>query len=189
MQTGQALGHLLHRHRQPRRPGRVLAPDAPVAGPCWPSACACGWTTPRPWPGWPLTAHQEPGTRSAALGQCQPKPAPCKRSPRRVDRGLWLHTPEAFVAHGVSHPTRNNLGLDQPRIPERRRLGAPHARLPSPVMSGPAKGWTKTLLSTPASRQTRAACYAKPICWQGNNALTAWHGVSNMPPTCPRTAC
>jgi len=139
-------------------------------------ASALGWMAPA------AARGEEPGIEIRPWAQASEATVLAALPPANV----WIEAfgceiPEAFVARGVAKHKRQPAWINLEYLSAEDWVARMHG-LPSPVMSGPAKGWSKRFF-TLASRPTPAACCAKPTCWPGNKALTARPGANNTPLT------
>lgn len=98
---------------------------------------------------------------------------------------VWIEAfgcelPEPFVAHGVAQTGDGvpPLWVNLEYLSAEDWVPRLHG-LPSPVMHGPARGWTKRFVY-PGFTPTPAACCVKPICCSANRCLTE-------PPGAPST--
>ena len=98
-------------------------------------ASALAWMAP--------TAHQAPGIEVRSWAEA------CQAStlPNLLSAAVWIEAfgceiPEAFVAHGVATRAQPPAWINLEYLSAEDWVPRMHG-LPSPVMSGPAKGWTK----------------------------------------------
>ncbi len=99
-------------------------------------ASALAWMAP--------TAHQEPGIEVRPWADASQASALQSLPPADV----WVEAfgcdiPEAFVAHGVATHAQQPTWINLEYLSAEDWVPRMH-QLPSPIMSGPAKGWTKT---------------------------------------------
>ena len=99
-------------------------------------ASALAWMAP--------TAHQEPGIEVRPWADASQASTLQALPPADV----WVEAfgcdiPEAFVAHGVATRAQQPKWINLEYLSAEDWVPRMH-QLPSPIMSGPAKGWTKT---------------------------------------------
>ena len=98
-------------------------------------ASALSWMAP--------TAAQEPGIEVKAWAQASNAATLVALPPADVwVEAFGCEIPEAFVAHAVASRSRQPAWINLESLSAEDWVPRMHA-LPSPVMSGPAKGWTK----------------------------------------------
>ena len=98
-------------------------------------ASALAWMAP--------TAHQEPGIEVRPWAEA----SQASTLPKLPPADVWIEAfgceiPEAFVAHGVATRAQQPAWINLEYLSAESWVPRMHG-LPSPVMSGPAKGWTK----------------------------------------------
>ncbi len=99
-------------------------------------ASALAWMAP--------TAHQEPGIEVRPWADASQASALQALPPADVwVEAFGCHIPEAFVAHGVATHAQQPTWINLEYLSAEDWVPRMH-QLPSPIMSGPAKGWTKT---------------------------------------------
>ncbi len=99
-------------------------------------ASALAWMAP--------TAHQEPGIEVRPWADASQASTLQALPPADVwVEAFGCHIPEAFVAQGVATHAQQPIWINLEYLSAEDWVSRMH-QLPSPVMSGPAKGWTKT---------------------------------------------